>query len=145
MIKDERHIHRLLLQREREFTAVWRVECEVNKILGADFPFETPPQLPSSQKVKKKKAAVRKKVQRLPKVNSIIRPLHQAENAYKVTYSCGSDVFESIHADIALIRQLMPLKTESFTMLKVETVELGLKDECRVAEELWDKSIKFQT
>ena len=144
MIKNERHIHRLLLQREREFTAVWRVECEVNKILEGDFPFENPPDLPSFQKVKKKKAAVRKRAQRLPKINSLIRPLQQNENAYKLTYSCGSDIFESIHADMALIRQLMPLQTDSFTMLKVESVQLGLKDECQLVEELWDKSIKFQ-
>ncbi|NQZ58835.1 MAG: hypothetical protein HRT88_15390, partial [Lentisphaeraceae bacterium] len=137
---NERHIHRLLLQREREFTAVWRVECEVNKILGGDFPFGNSPDLPSSQKLAKKKAVARKRSQRLPKINTLIRPLQQQENAFKVSYSCGTDVFESIHADIALIRQLMPLQTDSFTVLKVETVQLGLKGECQIIEELWDKN-----
>jgi len=143
-LKQERQIHRLLLQREREFTAVWRVECEVNKILGAGFPFESPPLLPSSKKPVKKKAAPRKRAVRLAKVATLIRPLQDLENAYKVTYTCGSDSYESVHVDTALIRQLLPLKTDSFTMRKVETIQLFGKAEHTVCAELWNESVKFQ-
>ena len=144
-LKKERHIHRLLLQREREFTAVWRVECEVNKTLGAEFPFGSPPALPSSQKVKKKKAPARKKAQRLPKVNTLIRNLADPENAYKITYSCGSDIFESVHTDTALLRQLLPLQTDSFRIKKIETLRLKIDSEAEVFEELWNDSVAFQS
>ena len=143
-LKNERHIHRLLLQREREFTAVWRVECEVNKILGADFPFADPPELPSSKKVRKKKSQARKKTARLPKVNALIRNLQDPENAYKITYSCGSDIFESVHTDTSLLRQLLPLQTDSFKIIKIETLRLQLDIESEVVEELWNETIAFQ-
>ena len=141
-IEQERKIHRLLLQREREFTAVWRAECEINKILGAEFPFAEPPVLPSSYKPIKKKPAKLKKP-KIPKLNSLIRSLIDEENAYKVTYTAEGKEYESFQTDTALLRKLLPLKTESFFLRSIETVRLKTLEEYDTLEVLWEEGVKF--
>mgnify|MGYP001407331621 CR=1 FL=1 len=141
-IDKERRIHRLLLQREREFTAVWWAECEINKILGADFPFAEPPVLPSSRKpVKKKKAAKSAKV---AKLNSLIRPLRNEENAYRVTYTCQGEKYSGFQNDTAFIRQLIPLTTDSFAIESVEAIILTDIESYNLSEELWTADVPFQ-
>lgn len=140
-IDRERRVHRLLLQREREFTAVWRAECEINKILGGDYPFLEPPVLPSSRKpVKKKKLSRATKV---AKLNSLIRPLRNEENAYRVTYECQGEKYSGFQNDTAFLRQIIPLKTDSFAIESVEAVILMDMETYNVSEELWNSSIEF--
>ena len=139
----ERQTHRLLLQREREFTAVWRAECEVNKILGADFPFADAPALPSFRKsIKKKRAAQRPA--KVAKLNSLIRALRNGENAYRLTYSCQGEKYTGFQNDTAFIRQILPLRTDSFAIASVEAVILSDVDQFTVSEELWNTDIPFQ-
>ena len=139
-INKERRIHRLLLQREREFTAVWRAECEINKILGADYPFLGPPVLPSSRKPSKKKVARKPKV---AKLNSLIRPLRNEENAYRLTYLCQGDKYTGFQNDTAFIRQIIPLKTDSFAIESVEAIVLKDMENFKLSENLWDDSIPY--
>jgi hypothetical protein len=141
-INQERRIHRLLLQREREFTAVWRAECEVNKILGADFPFVEPPVLPSSEKRAKKKTSIKRPV-KPAKVNSLIRPLRDQENAYQLTYTCQGEDYTGLQNDPVFIRQLLPLRTESFAIQSVATVILSSEEDFTLSEELWNSTIPF--
>jgi len=141
-IEQERKIHRLLLQREREFTAVWRAECEINKILGAEFPFAEPPLLPSSYKPIKKKSAKLKKP-KIPKLNSLIRNLADEENAYKVTYTAEGKEYYSFQTDTALLRKLLPLKTESFYLTSISTVKLKTLEDFEILETLWEEGVKF--
>lgn len=141
-IDQERKIHRLLLQREREFTAVWRAECEINKILGADFPFAEPPDLPSFYKPLKKKVEKLSKP-KIPKLNSLIRNLSDEENAYKVRYTAEGKEYVSFQTDTALLRKLLPLKTESFYLSSIETVKLKTLESFDVIEVLWEEGVKF--
>ncbi|MCM8537470.1 MAG: hypothetical protein NE334_16130 [Lentisphaeraceae bacterium] len=140
-LNDERRIHRLLLQREREFTAVWRAECEINKTLGAEYPFLEPPALPSLEKRPKKKSSSRKV--KIAKLNSLIRPLKNFENAYKLTYTCQGEKYTGFQNDTALIRQLVPLNTDSFAIESVEVVVLKSLEDYEVIENLWNKEIPF--
>ncbi|MCM8528350.1 MAG: hypothetical protein NE327_17640 [Lentisphaeraceae bacterium] len=141
-LDQERKIHRLLLQREREFTAVWRAECEINKILGADFPFAEPPDLPSSYKPVKKKSAKLKKP-KIPKLNSIIRNLSEDENAYRVVYSAEGKEHASFQTDTALLRKLVPLKTNNFYICSIETVKLASLEKYSTVESLWQEGDEF--
>lgn len=141
-LEQERKIHRLLLQREREFTAVWRAECEINKILGAEFPFAEPPVLPSSYKPIKKKAIKRSKT-KIPKLNTLIRNLTDEENAYHVVYVAEGKEYKSFQTDTALLRKLLPLKTESFYLTSIETVKLQTLEKYEVVEGLWEDGVEF--
>lgn len=141
-IEQERKIHRLLLQREREFTAVWRAECEINKILGAEFPFSEPPVLPSSYKpVKKKSTKILKR--KIPKLNTLIRNLTDEENVYNVVYVAEGKEYKSFQTDTALLRKLLPLRTESFYLTSIETVRLKTLDKYEVIETLWEEGVDF--
>ena len=130
-----------MLQREREFTAVWRAECEINKILGADYPFLEPPVLPSSRKASKKKKSAR--ATKVAKLNTLIRPLRNEENAYRVTYRCQGGTYSGFQNDTALLRQIIPLRTASFAIESVEAVILTDMENYTQSEELWDSSIPF--
>ena len=141
-LDQERKIHRLLLQREREFTAVWRAECEINKILGADFPFAEPPDLPSSYKPQKKKALKPKKL-KVPKLSTLIRNLSVDENAYRVVYFAEGKEHISFQTDTALLRKLVPLKTESFYLSSIETVKLATLEKFNRVETLWQDGDEF--
>jgi hypothetical protein len=139
----ERRIHRLLLQREREFTAVWRAECEINKILGAEYHFAEPPNLPSSYKpVKTKNIQVAR--QKSPKISSLIRSLDESENAYRVTYQSEDQVFSSFQTDTNLLRSLMPLQSSHFQMTLIETVRLKSLEDFDSLDILWKKGDLFQ-
>ena len=141
-IEQERKIHRLLLQREREFTAVWRAECEINKILGAEFPFAEPPVLPSLYKpIKSKKARLKKP--KISKLNTLIRNLADDENAYKVIYTAEGKEYQSFQTDTALLRKLLPLKTESFYLNSIETIKLKTLEEYELIEALWQEGMEF--
>ena len=140
--QQERKIHRLLLQREREFTAVWRAECEINKILGAEFLFPEPPDLPSSYKPVKSKQ-VQSKKQKIPKLNSIVRTLNEDENAYKAVYFAEGKEHSGFLSDTALLRKLLPLKTESFYFKSIETVRLKTMEDFEVIETLWEQGDEF--
>lgn len=140
-IDKERRIHRLLLQREREFTAVWRAECEINKILGADYPFLEPPVLPSSRKPAKKKVIRQPKI---AKLNSLIRPLRNDENAYRVTYHCQGQKYTGFQNDTAFIRQIIPLKTDSFAIESVEAIILKDMENFELSEALWNDSVPYK-
>ena len=142
-LDQERRIHRLLLQREREFTAVWRAECEINKILGAEYPFAAPPDLPSSYKPIKQKIA-RTARQKIPKINSLIRTLGENENAYKVVYSSEGKEVTSFQTDTNLLRRLLPVSSESFHLISIETIHLQTMEEFTVIEILWEKGDLFQ-
>lgn len=131
----------MLLQREREFTAIWRAECEINKILGAEYPFMEPPALPSLEKRPKKKSASKKL--KVAKLNSLIRPMRNFENAYKLTYTCEGQKYTGFQNDTALIRQLVPLKTDSFAIESVEVVVLKSLEEYEIIENLWSKGTPF--
>ena len=141
-IQQERKIHRLLLQREREFTAVWRAECEINKILGAEFPFTEPPDLPSCYKPAKQKSAKPRKP-KIPKLSTLIRALNSEENAYKVIYFAEGKKFESLQMDTALLRKLVPLKTASFYISSIETVKLKTLSDFDPIEMLWEEGVEF--
>ena len=141
-LEQERKIHRLLLQREREFTAVWRAECEINKILGAEFPFAEPPDLPSSYKTVKKKAPKLSKP-KIPKLNTLIRNLTDEENAYRVVYAAEGKEYKSFQMDTALLRKLLPLKTESFYLRSIETVKLSTLEKFEVLDTLWQEGDEF--
>ena len=130
-----------MLQREREFTAVWRAECEINKILGADYPFLDPPVLPSSRKPSKKKKSSRPP--KVAKLNSLIRALRDEENAYLVTYTCLGEKYSGFQSDTAFIRQVIPLKTDSFAIESVKAITLKDMENFDVSEELWDDSIPY--
>ena len=142
-LDQERRIHRLLLQREREFTAVWRAECEINKILGAEYPFAAPPDLPSSYKPIKQKIA-RTARQKIPKISSLIRTLGENENAYKVVYSSEGKEVTSFQTDTNLLRRLLPVSSESFHLISIETIHLQTMEEFTVIETLWEKGDLFQ-
>ena len=145
-LDQERRIHRLLLQREREFTAVWRAECEINKILGAEFPFAAPPDLPSSYRPVKKKSAARAAKPKIPKLNSIIRGLDEQESAYRIVYESEGKEYSTFQTDTNLLRRLMLLNSKSFQFKLIETVLLKESlENFSPVEELWKKGDPFQT
>ena len=139
----ERRIHRLLLQREREFTAVWRAECEINKILGAEYHFAEPPDLPSSYKPVKTKN-VRTARQKIPKISSLVRSLGESENAYRVTYQSEGQEFISFQTDTNLLRSLMLLQSSHFQMTLIEAVHLKSLEDFDSLETLWEIGDLFQ-
>ncbi len=143
-IQEERQLYRLLLQREREFTAVWRAESEINKILGAAYPFPEPPLLPSSRvgnsNAKKTVKMVKGKI---PKISTLIRPLERGENCYKVIYEVNGEEILGFVTDFVLIRKLLPLKTTSFSLKRVETIFLKSPEDFAVRDVLWQKGDSF--
>ena len=143
-LEQERRIHRLLLQREREFTAVWRAECEINKILGAEFPFAAPPDLPSSYRPVRKKTAARAAKTKIPRLNSIVRNLTEDENAYRVKYECEGKEYSTLQADTTLLRRLMLINSESFKLKLIETVKLESLEDYNSIEQLWLEGDLFQ-
>ena len=74
----------------------------------------------------------------------MIRPLKDLENAYKITYSCQGEMYSGLQNDTAFIRQLVPLRTDSFAIESVEAVVLTDIEDVSVSEELWNSSIPFQ-
>jgi hypothetical protein len=141
-LDQERRIHRLLLQREREFTAVWRAECEINKILGAEYSFAAPPDLPSSYKPIKSKV-IRAGKQKIQKLNTIIRSLSLPENAYRVVYTSEGEEFSSFQMDTNLLRQVLPVNSPVFSIESIETVQLRSLENFDVVETLWEKGDLF--
>ena len=133
----------MLLQREREFTAVWRAECEINKILGAEYPFADPPDLPSCYKPVKKKRSVKPKP-KIPRVNSLIRNLYPEENAYRIVYEAEGKEHSTYQIDTRLLRSLMTLSSESFSLKLIETVILKGSTDYESIEVLWEHDQPFR-
>ena len=142
-LDQERRIHRLLLQREREFTAVWRAECEINKILGAEYPFAEPPDLPSFYRAVKKKGLAKTKL-KIPTVNSLIRNLAETENAYHILYESDGVEYSTFQIDTKLLRSLLPLNSEAFKLKLIETVQLESLEKYETGEVLWQEGDLFK-
>ncbi len=143
-IQEERQLYRLLLQREREFTAVWRAENEINKILGAVYPFPEPPLLPSLRPGEKKSRKMLKFMKiKPPKISTLIRPLERGENVYKVLYEVGGEITESYVTDLNLLRRLLPLQTASFSLTKIETAYFKSPEDFSIKDVLWQKGDLF--
>lgn len=143
-IHEERQLYRLLLQREREFTAIWRAESEINKILGALYPFPEPPLLPSSKMGGNSSKKIVKAVKtKPPKISTLLRPLERGENVYRVVYEVSGEETESFVTDYNLLRRLLPLQTASFTLIKIETALFKSPEDFIVKAVLWQKGELF--
>ena len=133
----------LLFQREAEFVKVWKCEQEVRRLLGGlDYPFDAPPALPSSVKVKRKPLAARKPAE--PEPEAPVRPLTGAENAYRISYLYDGRRESTFQTDAALVCSLTRISNEEFRVLKVEAVIFQGMDQWQATDVLWSEERRNQ-
>lgn len=138
-ISQEIKIIDLLCLREEQFRKVWLLEESVRNLLnGAGVPFPPPPSLPSLQKAPRK--VRRQASQAAQGVSSAppLRPLQGArENAYRVIYLFKGEEKESFQRDNDFLQTLSQLTSESFRLLRIETVESHSAADYQVIAELF--------
>ena len=117
----------LLAKRERAFVHVWECETAINRILGTDYPFPPPPDLPSRQKRKPRKAA-------RSATTATLRRLCPPENAYRVTYRFDGEQHISYQTAMDLLRDLLRADVPSLEIEAVDTVHYAGPDDVDVIE-----------
>ncbi len=139
-ISQEIKIIDLLYLREEQFRKVWLLEESVRNLLnGAGVSFPPPPSLPSRQKVPRqtRRRQVSQPVQSASLIPSL-RPLQGArENAYRVVYLFKGEEKESFQRDNDFLQTLSQLTSESFRLLRIETVESHSAVDYQVIAELF--------
>jgi hypothetical protein len=117
-------VNELLLEREALFLRIHRVEHEVARILGGDYPFPTV-DLPSTRRTKRKVATTRpaQAAADLPAKPALaLRRLEADENRYRVTYRQFSKVLVEEHVDFEAVRTLLACQSSDLEVQKIETL-----------------------
>ena len=134
----------LLREREVEFMRVWQCEQEIKQLLGVeDFPFTSPPDLPSRRKVAK--AAVRTPVPKkekeatAPEPNNDIARLEPGENAYRLVFNYNEKEEVSFQTDRELVRNLLAIKSAEFVLQTVESVSFMDMEHWERKRLLWSR------
>ena len=140
----------LLRQREAELVKVWECEEGIRNLLGVtDFPYPAVPDLPSRRKVAK--GASRRAVRRgggcvdaatgqdaAPSAPPL-RRLEGDETAYRLEFESRGRRESSFQTELDGVRKLFQIRSDEFTMLKVETVLFRSVDDWELKETLWVK------
>ena len=147
---EETTVIELLRQREAELVKVWECEEGIRNLLGVtDFPYPAIPDLPSRRKVAKgasRRVVCRKgavcaadAVQDGPLSIPALRRLAEGETAYRLEFESRGRRESSFQTDLDSVRKLFQIRSDEFTMLKVETVLFRSIDDWDLKETLWTK------
>lgn len=116
-VSDTIRVVDLLMERERAFVDVHRAEQQVERIVGAPYPFPDPPELPSLRK----RPAQRGAYAQSPR----LRGLQGEEAAYRVTYERNGERTSEVQTSLKLVRALAENQQEAgIRILSIETVRL---------------------
>ena len=148
--REETIVIDLLRQREAELVKVWECEEGIRNLLGVtDFPYPAVPDLPSRRKVAKgaSRRAVRRSGGRgdaeagqdVPSSAPSLRRLEGDETAYRLEFESRGRRESSFQTDLDGVRKLFQIRSDAFTMLKVETVVFRTVDDWDLKETLWMK------
>ncbi|MCH8474902.1 MAG: hypothetical protein LAT55_06710 [Opitutales bacterium] len=139
--QDTLQIDRLLLRRELLFAQVAHTEETIEDLLGEAYPFPDPPDLPSRQKRRAKKAASRRKAKGVDKgkgQNAVrLRALQDGETGYGLVWrqEDGSERKDWLE-DLAPIENALRRPSESLQPIRIETVD----KEGKCVQVLWETS-----
>ena len=147
---EETTVIELLRQREAELVKVWECEEGIRNLLGVtDFPYPAVPDLPSRRKTAK---GASRRVARRGGVSDdaaggldgsvavpALRKLAEGETAYRLEFESRGRRESSFQTDLDGVRKLFQIKSQDFTMLKVETVVFRSVDDWDLKETLWSK------
>jgi hypothetical protein len=124
MRRDEQiRVNELLLQREELFLCIHAAETEVNRILGAAFPFSLP-ELPSLRRGKRKASDIRPTSTAKPAKSpaDTLRRLEDSESGYRVTYRQFSKILVEDHQEFEAIRTLLACQGANLHVQAIETL-----------------------
>ena len=124
MRRDEQiRVNELLLQREELFLCIHAAETEVNRILGAAFPFSLP-ELPSLRRGKRKASDIRPTSTAKPAKSpaDTLRRLEDSESGYRVTYRQFSKILVEDHHEFEAIRTLLACQGANLHVQAIETL-----------------------
>jgi len=124
MRRDEQiRVNELLLQREELFLCIHAAETEVNRILGAAFPFNLP-ELPSLRRGKRKASDIRPTSTAKPAKSpaDTLRRLEDSESGYRVTYRQFSKILVEDHHEFEAVRTLLACQGANLHVQAIETL-----------------------
>jgi len=130
---DEILLNELLMEREEYFGTVFNLEQEVYKVLGTEIDLESPINLPSKQKRKKKS-----KVPKIQKKKSFkLRKLKESEAAFSVKYQNKDDLITEKLIDPLAIETLIQTPPKFLVILSVHTVSMeDIAIDCLYSKEI---------
>ncbi|MCC5787997.1 MAG: hypothetical protein JJT75_00035 [Opitutales bacterium] len=140
--QDTLHSDRLLLRRELLFAQVAQIEETIEDILGETYPFPEPPDLPSRQKRRAKKAASRKKAKGSSAGKGAaavrLRPLQDGEAGYCLIWrqEDGEERRDWLE-DGAPLASILKYPSGNLQPIRIETVD----KEGKCLEILWQTEI----
>jgi hypothetical protein len=124
MRRDEQiRVNELLLQREELFMCIHAADTNVNRILGAAFPFSLP-ELPSLRRGKRKATDLRPTSTAKPAKSpaDTLRRLDDSETAYRVTYRQFYKILVEDHHEFEAFRTLLTGQSGNLHVQAIKTL-----------------------
>lgn len=116
---DQVKINDLLMEREKQFVAINQCEMVIENILGQAYPALQLYDLPSLRPKSKKRAAKKKKQQKVPAIRRLKK---DAESAYQVTFQEAGEEKKVYQRDPRVIQALLKADLDECRITQVETV-----------------------
>ncbi len=127
-------INGLLIEREGAYARVGEIEQSINRILGGEYPFDTPEAIPPSAYKRKKVKKTPRAAQKTANAPIKLRRLKAGECAYRLTWSEKGEPQTSEATELRAIEKLIKQPLPGMKLLKVETLDA----DAAVVESIYD-------